>query len=689
MASTWSNLGINLQGTGDNSGTWGQLTNVNLQDFDYAISGVAAITLTGNTTLAFTTNSSSTTYSNESGRAAVLVLSGSLSATTVTVTVPNIQKNYVIINNSGATATISAGGSTTVSLGTSTSAYVYSNGSSSIFTAITSNPGGTTNQVQYNNAGAFAGSTNLTFNGTTLAIQTATVLNLTSTTENITTANITTANVTTANVTSLTATNATVTTDNITTANITTANVTTANVTSLTYVNATGTTGNIANVNVITNGTLKLYNTANTFYTGLKVAAGATTTATFTLPSADGTSGQFLKTNGSGVLSFGAASAITWQSVQTTNFTAVAGNSYPVNTTSAGITVTLPVSASTGDTIQIVDYAGTAATNNIVLNPNGLKINSGTINKALNTAREAVTITYIDSTQGWLLTSDAQITLPNQAYSIDFLVVAGAGGGGGYYAGGGGGAGGYRTSTQPVPIGTVITVTVGNGGTMGGTGQTTLATSGSASSISGSGLTTISSAGGGGAGNAGGSSPRGAGLDGGSGGGAGNSNLAPGGGGNGNTPSTSPSQGNNGGTAQTVAPYRGGGGGGSSASGATGVASGNGGAGTASSITGSSVTYAGGGGAGVNTSGTAGTGGSGGGGNGSATTAGTNGTINTGGGGGGSGGISNFGGNGGSGVVILSLPTANYSSTTTGSPTVTTSGSNTILTFTGSGSYTA
>jgi hypothetical protein len=39
--------------------------------------------------------------------------------------------------------------------------------------------------------------------------------------------------------------------------------------------------------------------------------------------------------------------------------------------------------------------------------------------------------------------------------------------------------------------------------------------------------------------------------------------------------------------------------------------------------------------------------------------------------------------------VILSVPTANYTGTTTGSPTVTTSGSNTILTFTGSGSYTA
>jgi hypothetical protein len=35
------------------------------------------------------------------------------------------------------------------------------------------------------------------------------------------------------------------------------------------------------------------------------------------------------------------------------------------------------------------------------------------------------------------------------------------------------------------------------------------------------------------------------------------------------------------------------------------------------------------------------------------------------------------------------MPTANYSSTTTGSPTVTTSGSNTILQFNSTGSYTA
>ena len=397
MSSTWSNLGLNLQGTGDNSGTWGQLTNVNLQDIDYAISGVAAITLTGNTTLAFTTNSSSTTYSTEAGRAKILVLSGSLSATTVTITVPNIQKDYVIINNSGATATISSGGSTTVSIATATKAYVYSNGSSSINFGLAqaTNPGGSDTYVQYNSSGAFAGSSNLTFNGTTFAMQTATVLNLTSTTSNIVTANVTTLNVTTAGIV----------TANVTTANITTANVTTANVTSLVYVNATGTTENIANLNVITNGTLKIYNTANTFYTGLKVAAAAATTATFTLPSADGTANQVIKTDGSGNLSFATVSGgAAWQAVVTSStFNATVKYGYFVNTTANAITCTLPASPSIGDFISFIDYAGTFQTNNLTVARNGNPIQGSATDLTIATQRAGFTLVYVDSTQGWLL----------------------------------------------------------------------------------------------------------------------------------------------------------------------------------------------------------------------------------------------------------------------------------------------
>ena len=121
----------------------------------------------------------------------------------------------------------------------------------------------------------------------------------------------------------------------------------------------------------------------------------------------------------------------------------------------------------------------------------------------------------------------------------------------------------------------------------------------------------------------------------------------------------------------------------------TGSVGGNGGSGTASSITGSSVTYAGGGGGGANT-GTAGVGGAGGGGAGALNGTATVGTANTGGGGGGSSGPALVAGPaGGSGVVILSVPTTKYSGTTTGSPTITTSGANTIIKFTGTGTYTA
>jgi len=175
MASTFSNLGLNLQATGENSGTWGELTNVNLQEIDNAIAGVVTITLTGNTTLAFTSNATSTTFTDEAGRNKTIILSGALSATTVTVSVPNIEKDYVIINNSGATATISSGGSTTVSIGTGSKNYVIVDpATTSVISAVpAATPGGSDTFVQFNNNGVFGGISNttagfiLTSNGST------------------------------------------------------------------------------------------------------------------------------------------------------------------------------------------------------------------------------------------------------------------------------------------------------------------------------------------------------------------------------------------------------------------------------------------------------------------------------------------------------------------------------------------
>jgi len=172
MASTFSNLGLNLQATGENSGTWGALTNVNLQEIDNAIAGVVTITLTGNTTLAFTSNATSTTFTDEAGRNKTIILSGSLSATTVTVSVPNIEKDYVIINNSGGTAIISSGGSTTVTVKTGSKNYVIVDPSTtSVIAAVPDTvPGGSDTQIQFNNNGTFGGSANLVWDGTNLNI---------------------------------------------------------------------------------------------------------------------------------------------------------------------------------------------------------------------------------------------------------------------------------------------------------------------------------------------------------------------------------------------------------------------------------------------------------------------------------------------------------------------------------------
>ena len=410
-----------------------------------------------------------------------------------------------------------------------------------------------------------------------------------------------------------------------------------------------------------------------------------------------GTDGYFLKTQGTGANPVWAevATGTAWQSVVTAStLTAVAGNGYPINTTSNDCTVTLPASASVGDTIEFVDYAGTFDTNNVILNPNGLNIKGATDILRIITEREGVTLTYVDATQGWVVTAGSNEGTPAlapNAYSIDFLVVAG-GGGCGYGNSGAGGGGGFRTSTQLANAGTAITVTVGDGGAAAAnTGVT--GGNGSDSSIAGTGLTTITSAGGGGGGSSHPSASADAG-DGGSGGGGGSRHApaAEGAGGSGNTPVTSPVQGYDGGDGDTDA-YSwavGGGGGGASEVGENYVAgtnAGDGGDGAASSITGASVTYAGGGGGGANSASfPSGAGGAGGGGAGSGTGPGTAGTVNT---GGGAGGSLAAGVAGGKGIVILSVPTAEYSSTTTGSPTVSTSGLNTIMEFTGTGSYTA
>jgi hypothetical protein len=401
-------------------------------------------------------------------------------------------------------------------------------------------------------------------------------------------------------------------------------------------------------------------------------------------PTADGTNGQALITDGSGNLSFGdVAGGTNWQSsiVTGTTLSAVAGNGYWIDTTSNACTVTLPASASVGDTIEFSDYARNWGTNNVTINPNSLNFQGNSSpNPVYDVNGQSVRIVYSGATQGWIPSVDDDVTLETpQTVDAEYLVVAG-GGSGAKSDAGGGGAGGLLTNYGGTAIslnpGTTYTATVG----AGGASKTSvgLGNDGSDSVISGTGISTVTAIGGGGGGYS-----NTAGGDGGSGGGAG----IPGAAGSGTV-----GQGNDGGSSTDSAPeYGGGGGGGAGAVGGNGTANngGDGGNGLSNSIIGSATTYAGGGGGqAYQNVANAGAGGSGGGGAGDSNGIADSGTDGLGGGGGGcfDNGTS---GAGGSGVVILRVPTANYSGTTTGSPTVTTDGTDTIIKFTGSGSYTA
>ena len=439
-----------------------------------------------------------------------------------------------------------------------------------------------------------------------------------------------------------------------------------------------------------------------------RTACGTTTLGdsgdTFTIPAG------VTITNSGTAAGFGATGAASWDTtVKTTGFTAVSGVGYFVNTTAGAISVNLPAGTA-GDVVAIKDYANTFDTNAVTLVRNGSdKIGGVAFDAVLSTEGLAVTLVFVDSTQGWLVTDNGtQDTAPTSLYvtatggtitcsgdyrihtftgpgtfcvscagntggsnTVDYLVIAGGGSGGSDY-GGGGGAGGYRESpgtasgsyavsprgaspavALPVSVqGYTITIGAG-GGPRTADGQQGLP--GTPSTFS-----TITSTAGGGGGTEGTPGPiTKLGLPGGS-GGAGS--YGPTAGGSGNTPPVSPAQGTDGGAGG--APLVGGGGGGAIAAGTAGsnpgTVSGPGGAGATSSINGTPTTRAGGGGGAGGGSPygqgyTPGTGGSGGGGAGAPTSGGSggDGTINTGSGGGGGNLTTTCSGAGGSGIVII------------------------------------
>ena len=109
MSSTYSTgLRIELQTSGENSGTWGTITNNNFsQVFEFSIAGVYSKAITTGTSTTLTNGDGPQSQANNEARQNQLIFTGTVS-TTHTVQFPATQKTYGIYNNISGGADISA-----------------------------------------------------------------------------------------------------------------------------------------------------------------------------------------------------------------------------------------------------------------------------------------------------------------------------------------------------------------------------------------------------------------------------------------------------------------------------------------------------------------------------------------------------------------------------------------------------
>jgi hypothetical protein len=411
MASTYTPLGVELQATGENAGTWGTKTNTNLQLIEQITGGYIQKSIAGGaqtTALAVSDGSLNAELAHR-----MIEFTGSITGNQI-VTIPlDVQTFYILKNSTSGAYTVQ---------------FKYASGSGSTFTfaatnkktaivQATADDGTNPNIIEIQTGGDVVDDTSpqlggdLDTNSFNIAFDDAHGINDENGNEQIIFQTTSSAvnqfditNAATGNAPSISATGGD---SNIDVAIIPKGTGETKVGTGA--ADATITSNGAHNLILDTNGgtnsgVITIVDGAGGNITITPNGSGNIVLDGLTFPNADGSADTFLKTNGSGTLSFAEVSGGTsWQAVKTSTFTAVAGEGYFINTTGGAITMNLPA-GTIGDEIAFIDYAGTFDTNNLTVDSNGSeKILGSTNNLTVATERAANTLVFTDSTQGWLL----------------------------------------------------------------------------------------------------------------------------------------------------------------------------------------------------------------------------------------------------------------------------------------------
>jgi len=133
--STSASLKLTVQATGENSGTWGQITNTNLLILEQAIGGFQSVAITTGATLTFSNGALS------NGKNAVLKLVGTIGGAVNVVVPDSIEKTFIVDNATTGAYTVtvktSSGTGVTWAATDKGTKMVYSDGTNIVDTAFT------------------------------------------------------------------------------------------------------------------------------------------------------------------------------------------------------------------------------------------------------------------------------------------------------------------------------------------------------------------------------------------------------------------------------------------------------------------------------------------------------------------------------------------------------------------------